>query len=172
MALTKDTPQERLFVANLLLEILDVAKSLNKSDVKALVEDAHKLTAQEEKKNREAKDNIARYEGLVAQNSKELATLDIARSEINNKIAHNQDLLNKIAERGEKLDQRAKGLDEIQARQEAMLKDLEAREQNLANGIAKLAKDTERLEQDKKDVAEQQAELRARSEQIKALVGG
>ena len=173
MALTNTGTKEDLDVIMLLAQIAKGLAALgNEKDIDALINRVSQLSEKEMSQAREARAEINKYQGLIAENRALLAELDAEQKDIDKRAAEAQEAARTLDARNAALNTREKKLADIDSAQAVLADELRNRELKVNAEREKLLSDRAKLEDDIKRVAKLEDSLKDKEEKLKNLLNG
>lgn len=169
MGLSNTEAKEKLTTIQALLDIASAIKEL--PNLEQLSKDAYALPERDIAKAEEGRTKIKEYEAVIAEQKKREADLIAEQDDIDKRSGEVAAALKVIEGKNADLDKRQKVLDETADIQDKVAKELSQREQNLSAGTTKLAADILALKEEKQRVADYDADLKAKADKLKALIG-
>lgn len=176
MGISRDLPNKNDGQISTFTLLLDIASSLREliNDPKAIesaVKQAYELSESEQALSRDIADKIKRNEFIIAENKELINDINSKNLEM---AAHSKDLSEKIAELDRKtaaLNKRGQQLDAFDSDLAVERKQLESDKESFLRDKDKLASDVAAFNEQKKRVDAQEAMLKDKAEQLRALTG-
>lgn len=172
MGLSQIESKEKLTSLQVAADLISAIKDLSANpDFKQLSKDAYSIPEQDQKVADEAREKIAEYKTVLAEQKNLQKALEAEQDDIDKRSSEISDALDKLNAKATELDKRAGSLNAQDKSLTQRTVALDAREAKLSKGEATLAQAQTKLSDDQVELAKAQDALEAKAEKAKALFG-